>query len=98
MMMSGMTDAAERASGLLKTLGHPGRLMILCYLAEDECSVGELAEKLEMPQSALSQHLARMRAEGLVDTRRQSQQRVYALRDGETRELIEALHGIFCGD
>jgi DNA-binding transcriptional ArsR family regulator len=91
-----MEAAAERASALLKTLGHRDRLMILCSLAEGERAVGELAEALGLAQSALSQHLARMRAEGLVASRRESQSVFYRLNDGEVRQLIESLYQIFC--
>ena len=91
-----MQDAADRASALLKTLGHPGRLMILCNLAEGERSVGDLADELEITQSALSQHLARMRSEGLVETRRDSQNVFYSVTDGEIRALIKSLYKIFC--
>lgn len=94
--VSKMLDAADRASALLKTLGHPGRLMILCNLAEGERSVGDLAAELEISQSALSQHLARMRSEGLVETRRDSQNIYYSVTDGEIRALIKALYDIFC--
>lgn len=91
-----MRAEAERASSLMKTLGHSGRLMVLCHLAEHEMSVGEMAESLEMSQSALSQHLARMRAEGLVETRRESQTVYYRLADGDTRRVIENLYQIYC--
>ncbi len=91
-----MRAEAERASSLMKTLGHPGRLMVLCHLADHEMSVGEIADSLQMSQSALSQHLARMRAEGLVETRRQSQTVYYRLADGDARQVIESLYRIYC--
>jgi len=91
-----MRDAADQASALLKTLGHPGRLMILCNLVEGERSVGNLADELEISQSALSQHLARMRSEGLVETRRDSQNVYYNVTDGTVRALIKSLYKIFC--
>jgi DNA-binding transcriptional ArsR family regulator len=91
-----MEGAAERASALMKTLGHSGRLMILCNLAGGERSVGDLAEELGMSQSSLSQHLARMRSEGLVDTRRESQTVYYRLLEGEVRSVIELLYNIYC--
>ena len=68
-----MSTAAGRACELMKTLGHQDRLMVLCHLAGGEKSVGELARLLDIPQSPLSQHLARMRKESLVKTRRESQ-------------------------
>ena len=91
-----MRHAADEASALMKVLGHPGRLMILCYLADGERSVGELADLVEMPQSSLSQQLARMRAEQLVDTRRESQTVYYSLHDGNARRVIETLYDIYC--
>jgi DNA-binding transcriptional ArsR family regulator len=91
-----MERAAERASALMKTLGHSGRLMILCNLAEGERSVGDLAEELGLSQSSLSQHLARMRSEDLVDTRREAQTVYYRLREGEVRSVIELLYNIYC--
>lgn len=91
-----MEAAAERASALMKTLGLSDRLMILCNLAEGERAVGELAEELNISQSSLSQHLARMRAEGLVESRRESQTIYYRLSDGEVRKVIRSLYRIFC--
>ena len=91
-----MQRAADEASALMKTLGHSGRLMILCYLANGEKSVGELAELLEMPQSSLSQHLARMRAENLVETRRESQSVFYRLEGEKVRRVIDTLYDLYC--
>ena len=94
--LQGMQEAAGRASAMMKTLGHPGRLMILCNLAEGERSVGDLAGHLGMSQSALSQHLMRMRSEGLVATRRESQTVFYRLAEGEVHQVIQSLYDIFC--
>ncbi|MCH9695428.1 MAG: metalloregulator ArsR/SmtB family transcription factor [Gammaproteobacteria bacterium] len=91
-----MQAAAGRASAMMKTLGHSGRLMILCNLAEGERAVGELADDLGMSQSALSQHLMRMRSEGLVETRREAQTVFYRLTEGEVRQVIQSLYTIFC--
>lgn len=91
-----MTEAADRASALMKTLGHKGRLMVLCQLASGEKSVGELAEILDIQQSPLSQHLSRMRKEGLVKTRRQAQTIYYSLRADEAGKIIECLYGLYC--
>ena len=91
-----MEEAADRASRMMKTLGHPGRLMLLCNLAEGERSVGDLATELGISQSSLSQHLMRMRSEGLVEARRESQTVYYRLADGEAQEVINALYRIFC--
>ncbi|MGI9220290.1 MAG: ArsR/SmtB family transcription factor [Woeseiaceae bacterium] len=91
-----MEAAAERVSALMKTLGHKDRLLVLCNLAEGERAVGELAYELNLSQSSLSQHLARMRNQGLVETRRESQTIYYSLSDGDVRELIRSLYTIFC--
>ena len=91
-----MKKAADQASSLMKTLGHRGRLMVLCQLATGEKSVGELSELLEIPQSPLSQHLSRMRNEGLVETRRNAQTIFYSLKSDEAGKIIECLYGLFC--
>lgn len=91
-----MEAAAERASAMMKTLGHSGRLMVLCNLADGERAVGELAEDVGLSQSTLSQHLARMRSEGLVTTRRESQTIYYRLADGDVHKLIKSIYKIFC--
>ena len=94
--LSQMTKAADKASALMKTLGHKGRLMILCQLATGEKSVGELSEILGIPQSPLSQHLSRMRKEGLVGTRREAQTIHYSLQADEAGKIIECLYGLYC--
>lgn len=91
-----MKRSADRASALMKTLGHRGRLMILCQLAAGEKSVGELSQLLDIPQSPLSQHLSRMRQEDLVTTRRDAQTVYYSLISGEAGEIIECLYGLYC--
>jgi len=93
-----MQERAETAAQLLKTLGNPQRLRVLCLLVDKEMSVGRLNEALpDLSQSALSQHLARLRDEGLVRTRRESQTIWYALEPGPAETLIAALYGIYCG-
>ena len=91
-----MAQSASRASSLMKTLGHKDRLMILCHLADGEKSVGQIAELLEISQSPLSQHLSRMRKEGLVDTRREAQTIYYSLQSGEAAKIVEVLYELFC--
>lgn len=93
------TDLAARAAeaaALLKTLAHEGRLMILCYLATGERSVTELEQALGSRQAAVSQQLARLRAEGLVDCRRDGKAIYYALRDERAGALVQTVHGLFC--
>lgn len=96
MDMNSMKQSAERASDMLKLLGHPHRLMVLCQLKMGEKSVSDLSEIVGVAQSPLSQHLARMRYEDVVETRREGQTVYYSLKDGEASRLIEALYGIFC--
>jgi len=87
---------ATDAAGLMKALGNESRLMILCSLADRERSVGELNDLVPLSQSALSQQLARLRRQGLVETRRESQQIFYALADGPADRVIHLLHDIYC--
>ena len=91
-----MAQSADRASSLMKTLGHKDRLMILCQLADGEKSVGQIADLLEISQSPLSQHLSRMRKEGLVETRREAQTIYYSLKSGEASRIVEVLYELFC--
>lgn len=91
-----MQASATRASDMLKLLGHPHRLMVLCELKMGEKSVSELAKKVGVSQSPLSQHLARMRYEDVVETRRDGQTVYYSLKKGEASLLIESLYEIFC--
>ena len=87
---------AQQASRRLKALANPHRLMILCNLFSGERTVGELESVVGLSQSAISQHLARLRDEGVVDCRRAGQNVYYALTDLDTQRLLEALHGIYC--
>ncbi|HYH36981.1 MAG TPA: metalloregulator ArsR/SmtB family transcription factor [Azospirillum sp.] len=84
------------AADLLKSMANEHRLAILCRLAAGEQPVSGLVEAVGLSQSALSQHLARLRAEGLVTTRRASQQIFYSLASDEVRRLMETLHDLYC--
>jgi len=92
-----MKQHAGDAVQLLKALGNENRLMILCTLSEAEHSVGQLNERISLSQSALSQHLAVLRRDGLVTTRRESQTIYYALADGPAARVIQLLHDMYCG-
>jgi len=94
--LEAMRERADQASGLLKALANGQRLRILCLLVERERSVGEMHESLDLSQSALSQHLARLRDEGLVTTRREAQTIYYTLADDPARQIITTLHSIYC--
>ena len=85
----------KRASSVLKAMSNLHRLRVLCHLASGEKSVGELEPIVGLSQSALSQHLARLRREHLVKTRRQAQTIFYSLDGDEAPRLIEALYGIY---
>lgn len=95
--MQAMQEHAGEAAQLLKALANERRLQVLCLLAGGERSVGEINALLELSQSALSQHLAVLREEGLVDTRRESQMIYYSLAPGPAAAVMETLYGIFCG-
>ncbi len=95
-------DAAEleknaaRAGALLAVLANPHRLMVLCKLLEGEHSVGALAQGVNLGQSALSQHLARLREQGLVATRRDAQTIYYRLASREARAILATLYELYC--
>jgi ArsR family transcriptional regulator len=91
-----MAVAAGKASELMKTLGHKDRLMVLCHLISGEKSVGELAGLLAIPQSPLSQHLARMRKEKLVVTRREAQTIYYSIASEEAARVVGLMHELYC--
>ena len=88
----------RRASKLLKAMSNERRLMILCQLMRGEKCVGELERSVRLSQSAISQHLARLRKDSLVRTRRAGQTIFYSLAGSDTTSVIEALHGIFCNN
>jgi DNA-binding transcriptional ArsR family regulator len=91
-----LEDSAEAAAKLLASMANAKRLLVLCQLVEGERSVGELAAVAGLSQSALSQHLARMRLQGLVKTRRDAQTIFYSLASPEVRLVLERLYEIFC--
>ncbi len=91
-----MSAHAESAAALLRAMANPYRLQILCVLGEGEMSVGALNERISLSQSALSQHLAVLRDDGLVATRRESQTIHYRVRPGPALDVIRVLHGHFC--
>ena len=93
-----MRSSAKTATDMLKLLGHPDRLMVLCQLKNGEQSVGQLAANLDINQSPLSQHLARMRHEGVVTSRREAQTRYYSLAGKEVEQLITVLYELYCED
>jgi ArsR family transcriptional regulator, virulence genes transcriptional regulator len=95
--LEAMREHAGDAARMMKALAHESRLLVLCTLSEGEMSVGQLNERIDLSQSALSQHLGVLRRGGLVTTRRESQTIYYSLADGPAHKLIDVLHGIYCG-
>lgn len=92
-----MQERAEEASQMLKTLANAQRLRVLCLLVGKEMTVGQINDQLsDLSQSALSQHLARLRDEGMVSTRRESQTIWYSLVEGPAQSVIATLYGIYC--
>src|SRR5690349_18939268 len=92
-----LEQRAAEAARLLKLLANENRLLILCRLAvEREMPVGEIASAVGLSQSALSQHLAKMREEGLVATRREAQTIHYRIADPDTRRILALLKSIYC--
>ena len=91
-----MIDNAKRASDFLKALAHESRLIILCILAQGEKSVSELEQELNLRQPTVSQQLARLRADGLVSTRRDGKVIYYSLASDEARTIIGAIYDVFC--
>lgn len=94
--LKAMQANAGAAVDVLRALSHETRLMVLCRLGQGEMSVGEINDAVGLSQSALSQHLAKLRAEGLVATRREGQTIFYRIADTRVVALIAALHDIFC--
>ena len=93
-----MQESARRASALLKAMSNEHRLLILCRLLHGEKSVGELERIIGLSQSALSQHLARLRRDNLVQTRRSAQTIYYSVCGDEASAVIGTLYGLYCGN
>ena len=91
-----LQENAARASSLLKTMANEWRLLILCHLAEGEKSVGELEKLIDLNQSALSQHLAVLRREQMVQTRREAQSIYYSLSSNEAASVMGTLYDLYC--
>jgi DNA-binding transcriptional ArsR family regulator len=94
---SDLAPKAGEASALMKALSNEHRLLILCHLiSEGELAVGALVERIGLSQSALSQHLARLREQGLVSFRRESQTLFYRVSDPRAGQVLMLLRDIFC--
>lgn len=91
-----MIGKARRASDFLKALSHENRLLLLCLIAEKERSVGDLESILRLRQPSVSQQLARLRLDGLVETRREGKTIYYSLANDDVRRMIAVIYSIFC--
>jgi DNA-binding transcriptional ArsR family regulator len=91
-----LLEQADEVADVLALLGNGKRLAILCHISQQELTVGAIAEKVDLSQSALSQHLAKLRNSGLVRTRRERQMIYYSCLDGPIPALLGALDEILC--
>jgi DNA-binding transcriptional ArsR family regulator len=91
-----LRSSAKEACGLLSVLAHEDRLILLCHIAHDEHSVGELEQLLDIHQPSLSQQLGVLRREGLVQTRREGKKIYYRLKSKEALAIIDSLYVQFC--
>jgi DNA-binding transcriptional ArsR family regulator len=96
MKLEDLRESADKASSFLKSLAHPQRLRIMCLIMEQERPVGELADAVDLNQSAVSQHLALLRREGLLKTRRDGQTIYYQLADRNVTKFFGLLEDMFC--
>jgi ArsR family transcriptional regulator, virulence genes transcriptional regulator len=92
----GTADQAARAVALLKSLSHEGRLQILCLLVDGDMNVTQLAEALDTAPVTVSQQLMRLRAEGIVQSRRDGKSVIYCLARAEVAVIVKALRDTFC--
>lgn len=96
-LLAEFSRQAGEAVALLKAMANESRLLVLCHLAESgELSVGELVDRVGLSQSALSQHLAKLREEGLVSTRKEAQTVFYSVCDPKAGQVLTLLHDLFC--
>lgn len=93
-----MEEQACKAAKLLKALSNERRLLILCNLVGGELSVTQLNERILLSQSALSQHLARLRQDCLVSIRKEGQTVYYRIASDESRAVLELLYNLYCPD
>ena len=96
MMIAELEPRADEAAELLAAMANPKRLLILCHLLDEELSVGELSERVELAQSPLSQHLAKLRALRLVTARRDGQQIKYRLASERVVSILTTLYDLYC--
>lgn len=98
MNYDGMEQAVRQASTLLRAMSNERRLLILCHISRGERSVSELCDLVGVSQSALSQHLAKLRHDGLVTTRRDAQTIFYSLNGLAARRVLDTLYSLYCAE
>lgn len=98
MTKQNFVEVAKDVAKVLKMLGHPDRLLVLCYLSEGELSAGELVDRSTLSFSAFSQHLAMMRKSGLIQTRREGQNIYYSIKDPSILKILKALKETYCNN
>jgi DNA-binding transcriptional ArsR family regulator len=93
---STLVENAQEVASILKVLSNHNRLLILCCITEGELTVGDLNSKIDLSQSALSQHLAKLRESDIVVTRRSSQTIYYRIKNPKIVMLLKVLQENFC--
>lgn len=94
--MEALMLQARAASDLMKALSHETRLLIMCLLNEGEMSVTEIEQTIDLPQATVSQQLARLRFDGLVENRREGRLIYYRIANKEAEAVVESLYDMFC--
>lgn len=94
--MNQLEYQAERVAEILKLIGHPKRLLILCQLSAGPQNVGQLEKSCTVSQSQLSQFLTKMKSEGLLEAEKSGSFVTYRIADTKVMKLLESLHGIYC--
>ena len=96
--MEAMKEKAKEVADLLKVLANENRLLILCELSKEPMSVGALLEKLEITQSGISQHLAILKSNGILDYDKKAQTVVYSIKDERIYKVMQVLKETYCND
>ena len=96
LLKSKMQSQADEVAAILAALANPHRLMIMCRLVEGECNVSTLQGEVPLSQSALSQHLAKLREAEMVQTRREGQMILYSIGDSKIRAVMDVLYEVYC--
>ena len=94
--MDEMKEKAKEVAELLKVLSNENRLLILCELVKKPQSVGNLLEKLDITQSGISQHLAILKANGILDYHKKAQTVIYSIKDKRIYKLLETIKETYC--